>query len=445
MDNRNIIRELGEDLILRRSTFADTEALADFNTHVHTDDENNTPSERVGVWVRDLMSGMHPTFPVSDFTIVEERSSGKIVSSLNLITQTWAYDGIPFKVGRPELVGTLPEYRKRGLVRAQFDEIHQWSAERGELVQAITGIPFYYRNFGYEMALNLGGGRAGFLPQIPKLKDGEEPFTIRAAIESDIPIIKKCYAQYTNRSLISCVWDDTLWKYELTGKSSLNINRVELNIIVDKEGNPVGALATPNIRWGSIFSSVFYEMLPGISWAEVTPSVIRFLKKAGEEHLPEFGDDPWGSFGFWLGEAHPVYQLIRDSLPRVRKSYAWYIRVPDLPSFIQHISPVLEKRLAASPLTGTSKELKITFYRSGLRLVFEKGSLKQVDNWQPNPHGHSGDAAFPGLTFLQLLFGYRSLEELSYAYADCQAYSDGVRALLEILFPRQPSDIWPIS
>ena len=41
------------------------------------------------------------------------------------------------------------------LSRIQFEEVHKWSAERGETVQAITGIPFYYRQFGYEMALDL--------------------------------------------------------------------------------------------------------------------------------------------------------------------------------------------------------------------------------------------------------------------------------------------------
>ena len=39
----------------------------------------------------------------------------------------------PRVVGRPEAVGTRPEYRRRGLVRAQFEVIHAWSAERGEL------------------------------------------------------------------------------------------------------------------------------------------------------------------------------------------------------------------------------------------------------------------------------------------------------------------------
>ena len=144
-DAPTIIRDLGYGLVLRRSTIEDAEALATFNAWVHSDEGPDHPDEKVAAWTRDLMSGRHPTHDPDDFTIVEETGTGRIVSAMNLISQTWAYEGIPFGVGRPELVGTLPEYRKRGLVRLQFEEIHQWSAERGELVQAITGIPYYYR------------------------------------------------------------------------------------------------------------------------------------------------------------------------------------------------------------------------------------------------------------------------------------------------------------
>src|SRR5260370_563284 len=90
--------------------------------------------------------------------LVEDTRNGAIVSSINLINQTWSYEGIPFKVGRPELVGTLPDYRQRGLIRKQFEVLHAWSAERGQKLQAITGIPFYYRQFGYEFAVSMGSG-----------------------------------------------------------------------------------------------------------------------------------------------------------------------------------------------------------------------------------------------------------------------------------------------
>ncbi len=108
---------LGDGLLLRRSSIQDAEALAEFNARIHSDEGPDKPDEKVWAWTYDLMARPHPTFRASDFTIVEEIESGKIVSAMNLIPQTWTYAGIPIKVGRPELVGTLPEYRKRGLVK----------------------------------------------------------------------------------------------------------------------------------------------------------------------------------------------------------------------------------------------------------------------------------------------------------------------------------------
>lgn len=446
---KTILRDLGDGLILRRTTEADTEALVAFNAQIHSDEGPEKPDLRVGAWVRDLMAGSHPTFQIGDFTVVEDTTHGKIASSMNLISQIWSYDGMPFGVGRPELVGTLPEYRNRGLVRAQFELIHQWSAERGELVQAITGIPYYYRLFGYEMTLNLGGGRAGYRSQVPQLKEGEEEsYRVRKADEPDLGLIAGLYQAACQRYLINCVWEDSLWRYELKGKSAQNVNRFELCIIETPLGEPVGFLAHPILNWGgaTMLAAVAYELKPGYSWGEITPSVIRYLWSTGEAIAAQEGkSEQFASFGFWLGDEHPVYQVLNDQqLPRVRKPYAWYVRVSSIPAFLHQITPVLERRLSTSPYTGHSGELKLTFYRSGVRLVLEKGRLAQIENWQPTPHGHSGEAAFPGLTFLQLLFGYRALEELTYAFPDCWS-TDAASGLLKCLFPKQNSDIWPIS
>ncbi len=54
-------------------------------------------------------------------------------------------------------------------------------------------------------------------------------------------------------------------------------------------------------------------------------------------------------------------------------------------------------------------------------------------------------AAFPDLTFLQLVFGYRTLEELRYAFADCWCDTDEARLVLEAIFPKQDSDVWAIA
>jgi hypothetical protein len=442
---KSIIRHLGNDLVLRRATVEDTEALVALNARVHSEQEGQEDF-RVGVWTRDLMTKPHPTFQVGDFTVVEDIKEGKLVSSMNLISQTWSYEGIRFGVGRPELVGTLPDYRNRGLVRAQFEVVHQWSAERGELLQGITGIPYYYRLFGYEMCLNLDGGRAGYLPLVPKLAEGRtEPYVFRPAGEADLAFIAELYDLRCRRSMISCVWDEALWRYELFGKSPDNGTRYEIQVIESAQGERVGILGVLPFRWGGMLSARIYELKAGVSWAAVTPSVIRHLKVLGEVTPPYMGDAPFGAFGFWFGEDHPVYHVVTDLLPRVRKPYAWYIRIPDLPGFIRHIAPALEQRLAASYMVGHTGEIRLTFYRDGLILGFEGGKLVKAERWQPFPQGHSGEAAFPELTFLQLLVGYRSLQEIKYAFTDCWTDNEEARALLEALFPRQPSEVYPVS
>ena len=51
----------------------------------------------------------------------------------------------------------------------------------------------------------------------------------------------------------------------------------------------------------------------------------------------------------------------------------------------------------------------------------------------------------PDLVFLKMLFGYRSLEDLEYAFPDCIVSSQEARVLLDILFPRQISQVWAIE
>ncbi len=438
---KTIIRDLENGLILRRSWPADAEALAEFNRAIHAD--NDADGQCLAAWTRDLLTRPHPTFQPDDFTIVEETASGRIISSMNLISQTWSYEGIRFGVGRPELVGTLPAFRNRGLVRLQFDEIHKWSAERGEMVQAITGIPFYYRQFGYEMALDLEGRRFGYEAQVPRLKESErELYLVRLAQESDLPLIAKLYEQTYRRSMIACERTPGMFRHELSGRSEDNNCWVSC-IIEDGLGEPVGFFRHPGYNYQTVLSAARYELKPGISWLEVTPSVVRYLWEKGQAYAQRDGGK-FNSFGFGLGASHPAYEALGKRLPTIRDPYAWYIRVPDLRGFLEHIKPVLEKRLAESIAAGHSREIRLSFYRTGLRMNIARGKILALELWKPNTD-EEGDAAFPDLTFLQLLFGYRSYGELESIFADCWCDSEDVRILLNILFPKKPSNVYPIA
>lgn len=441
------LRDLGEGLRLRRATVDDTASLVEFNMAIHGDVDTPGDRERLGTWVQDLLNGHHPTFKPEDFLIIEDHRSRAIISSLNHISQRWTYDGIAFGVGRPELIGTLPAYRRRGLVRLLMEVSHAWSRERGELVQGITGIPYYYRQFGYEMGLALGGARIGYEVHLPGLEaGGAEPFRLRPATVADIPFMEEMYALSATRSLVTCVREDALWRYELLHCSPANLNARQLRIIETAAGAPIGFLAHPGYVWSPAQVATFYQLKPGQSYLAVTPSVARYLWATGQTYATRDKSDHQ-AFGFQLGPEHPVYEAFGDRLPRTWKPYAWYVRVPDLAAFLRHIGPALERRLAVSPFAGHSGELSLGFYRAGVQLVFEHGRLTTAEPWQPaldsrNPHC---DINFPDHTFLHLLFGHRSLDELEHVFRDCWAKEDTTRELVKVLFPKQASHVWPVD
>ena len=117
-------------------------------------------------------------------------------------------------LGRPEYVATLPEYRNRGLIRTLLEMIHARSAERGDLVQAITGIRYYYRQFGYEYALDLGGARRIYVPAIPAMKEGKSAaYRLRRATEDDAAHMLALYNQRRAGSLVWSEMTEERWRY----------------------------------------------------------------------------------------------------------------------------------------------------------------------------------------------------------------------------------------
>ncbi len=444
-DPYGLPRELGDGLLLRWGRPEDAEALAQFNLAMHSDNPDE-PEIWLYYWVLDLMRGIHPTTKAGDFTlVVDTANEDRIVSSLNLISQTWTFDGIPFGVGRPELVATLPEYRRRGLVRLQMEIVHALSAARGELVTAITGIPWYYRQFGYEMAVNLHGSRQLFWARRGNTeKVEEEPYRLRAAVEIDIPLLHELYRAHLADSPITRVRDDATWRYEMIHAHPESLASVKPRLIETPEGRVIGYFRSD--IWGTAFAIREFGVLPGDSWRAAGRFVIRQLKReadeANESRPPE---KQIANISFHLGDGHPLYVALDPDLEKQINPYAWYVRVPDIPAFLRHVAPALEQRLAGSVMAGHSGTLRINLFRSRFTLVWENGRLVEVGEDYPHRRMDDGDAAFPEQTFLQLLFGHRSIDELRLAYADAYTNNNEALVLLRALFPRRPSQVIPME
>ena len=167
-------RDLGNGLIARWSTAADTENIAQLTGMVFRDKADEPINSRMMLNIRRLMRGDHPLMTPLDYAVVEDtgKQGNPIVACICHLRLTWEYEGIPFDVGQPEIVASDPDYRRRGLIRALFELVHTRNAEEGRLVTAITGIPYFYRQFGYEYVLDLDAGRTTYIAQIPKSQRG---------------------------------------------------------------------------------------------------------------------------------------------------------------------------------------------------------------------------------------------------------------------------------
>jgi hypothetical protein len=428
---------LGDGLILRFATVNDLEPLAQFNGRIHTDSGFNP---FVAQWTREFASPSHPTCGPEWVTLVEDTQTGQIVSSMCLIPQTWTFDGIPFAVGRSEAVGTDPAYRRRGLVRAQFDVLHTRSDAAGHLAQGITGIPWYYRQFGYEYAIDLDGGRCVYPSLIAPLKDGEsEAYRFRLAATADLPLVMALYDRDCARSLVACPRSAAEWQRAFFDVSPQSASYHALHIIEASEGHPVGMIRTSQeLSWRGMYPIRMFSVIEGQSLRAILPAALHWLRTEAER-VAAAAQKPLPMLHFEMGEQHPIFEAAPELFHKIIPSYAWYMRVADVPKFLNHIAPVLEQRLAQSALSGYTGEIKVTEYVRGFKLKIEQGKIN-AEAWTPD---ESDNAMFPPYTFLQLLFGRRALSDLRYMYPDC-LLEDEAAAIIEILFPRRHSNVIPM-
>jgi ribosomal protein S18 acetylase RimI-like enzyme len=426
-------------LHLRHAAQADKDALAAFNVAVHA--HPHTSSAYLDRYMRDLFEHPHPLIAVEDHLVIEGTATGVIVSSVQLIRQTWTYSGHPVPVGQIELVGTAPAYRRQGLVRNLIDAAHSLSAERGDLMTLIGGKANFYRQFGYEYALDLGGGR--YLPHadLPKhLPNARKEFHLRPAKLDDASWLAELDAIAAQRYRVACPRDAALWRYEIAGRSPDNIFHYHIHVLEHHAGAPAGYVVyVPSTRSPRL-RVIACEVWPDHSWLLVAPVILCDLDAIGAAH-------PWGDGAAFaglylgLGSRHPLYDAAGHML--IDSPDAYCVRLPDIAAFVRHVAPILEQRLVHTAAQGYSGDLRLSWYRGGLHLHFTEGRLQAVTDWSPDDHV-PGDAAFPGLTLLPLIFGFRSLAELQHAYPDCQTHSATARVLLDALFPGQASRIWSV-
>jgi GNAT superfamily N-acetyltransferase len=423
-------RDLGGGLLLRTARPADGEELVEFNAEMHGDDEHD--AKALADWTRDLLDVPHPRFRFEEDTfVVEDTSTRRIVSATFLLPQEWSVAGVTMPVGQIELVATHPDYRRRGLIRTLFDAVHARSAELGELWQFVSGIPWYYRQFGYTYALDL--------PPYPVwwvhgTVEADTAWSIRPATAADAAFLARVEDHAHAGPSLACRHGVDGWAREVArrpgGIGASAVLVVELGRRDVEQPEPVGYLVHGTRPYADAFSLRACELLPGHDWLGAMRTVLDHLRSSVRA-------DPDGAgkgVRFYLPEDHPARRAAATRLAsRPGGGYGFYVRVPDICSFLDAIRPVLEERLATSPAAGHDGVLSIDLYTTQLRLTFQAGKLATIDEVPSSPD--EADASLPAETLVHLLLGNRPLSELEATTADCDLRTDAGALLLDVLFP----------
>ncbi len=432
-------KHLANGLILRTISeghASDREQLPHLYADVNGEGARDDEKAAFHAWTKDLMSG-HVTVTSDDiFVVVDPANNDKLASATLLIPQTWRYEDVTLSVGRPELVATYPEYRKRGLVKALFEAVHERSAALGHQLQVITGIPNFYRQFGYTMAVDLAQHASYPLHTIgDPAPDYKPKFTLRPATYDDIPNMMRWYAHHASRRLLTEVRSPEIWRYELFGRDAGSGQGMDYQMIVNASGEAVGYLELFSFLWDKQnINCTGYVVGEESSYLETFEDVMRGIKQWA---LNRFGYVPaLQSFGAGVHETlDTLIDRTEGGLIR-RREYTWYVRVPEMIPFLRHIQPVLERRLENSGANRYSGELKIGFYDlKGICIKFEQGKITSIETMT----GKDGyDISFPWELFWNVVFGQHTYDELRYVLPEVWA-SGKSAVLLDALFPKKKS------
>jgi len=363
----------------------------------------------------------HPKMTLNDFYIIKEK--GRMVSTINLIPATWSIDGVRLKVAEMGLVGTLPEYRGRGLIRKLVNEYHRDVQKQEYDIAVIEGIPYFYRQFGYEYAIPLLEETKIRIDQIPEFGT---KIKIRSFAQSDVPKAKRLLEKSQTKYHVRSIRDEAIWKMQQRTNIASDPEPFQ-SYAVEERGQLVAYF---RMREMQKEKQLLLTEITEVDHIEAQ-AVLGFLKKYGKQHKLEklsaniSYEEPFSHYMESIGAV--------KSIP----TYAWQIRITDYLKIFWKLKPVLEHRLADSMYRRLTETLDFNFRELTIQVIVKDGritDIKKIDKSKWSPIGLNP------LAFIQLVTGYKNRQQLEEAVPDVRI-ALSYRYLIDILFPKMSSFI----
>jgi len=407
-------RSIGQGITLRTvGDERDIERYAAFHT--------NYEKPLWGITCDNLLR-FHPEISYDDFLLVEDQTAEQIVSTTCIIPWRCRYEDVNLKVAMLEMVLTHPEYRRRGYVRAQFEQLHQMCKDRRFDLSIIWGIPYYYRRYGYSYAIDLYKADLLAARAVPGPYDDPKcPYTLRDAVQDDLPMLGRLYEDSTAVvQLIDCR-DPAYWKF-LLGRMQYPVQAV-----LDKRDGRIAGYVCID-RESTRGETIVLES------AVASQDVGMFI-------LRELASGCQGNIRLSWPETSTLVQIARSLGSAALPGGQWLLRIVDISGLLLKIKPVLERRIAASAFAGFTADVCLNLYREAFMLRFKEGKLLKVESLgfvDYSNDADGGDIGIPADAFVRLVFGYRKLDQMLDAWPDIRVKPEA-RYLVDVLFPKMTS------
>lgn len=410
-------RTLGDNLALKSiANDADIDRLAAFNAHIH--------GAEVYEMTRTLILD-HPFARPDYWLYVEDESTGQIISSLALIPWHLSYGGVALKSGEMGIVGTLEAYRGRGLIRALDKRFKELLREGDFDLSQIQGIPYFYRQFGYEYAMPLEANWQIELPNIPAAPDAS-PYHFRRATVDDIPALAQMYDVVICDLDISTRRDTEVWRC-IFGHPRASAIASETWLMLDADERPVGYGRILHMGFGN---GLIVSEASRLNHTQAVAFLGYFKTLAAERGKPNVRLN--------LPDNHTLLGVARAWGAHNPGTYAWQIHLVDVARLLHKLAPVLESRIAASPFAGLTQTACINLYRKAFELHFADGKLLDVTSIGFREHG---EIRIPPNLLAPLLLGYRGRDQLRDSHPDFSVWGQSA-LLMDVLFPRMNSFLY---
>ncbi len=371
--------------------------------------------------------------------MAEDQAQDTVCAALALIPWTWEMDGVRLKVAEMGLVGTHPDYRRRGLIKRLNEVFDETLAREAFDLAVIQGIPGFYDNFGYHYAIAMENHLDMPLHGLPP-HPAAGSCTFRPAGLDDIAYLMRADADYRADVFVGAYRDEHHWRYLLTHSRDTEYGS-DFWIVEHGQRGRLGYFRVPNQGFGQ--GLIISEVSQGLGVDDLA-ALLSFCASLARERdkahirLNLHNQSDAGRMAIGMGA-------------RAGAPYAWQVKIVDPIGLLEKMRPILEARLAGGYHHGFSETLRLDFYTRQVDLVWRSGVLSSI---QP------GDARECPNTlcihadlFAALCLGHRSWRELQHTRPDIfpadqylrlapHPATDSTGSLVDCLFPKGRSWIY---